>query len=878
MATKKKLLQAAAGSAGGAGPLNVEDVFSSYLYDGNNESQAIENGINLGQSNDGTSVIMNLYTSADSLTSSDDTDSLFINDNNIIDFGTGDFTFECWVWTKDYGGSTYNDIAGGNSSEFGLGIYGGTLYYSKNGVVNPLQADVTTKLNQWMHIAVSRSSGTSKLFVDGVEEQSTSDTNSFASANGVHIGRLGTRSYKHQGYISNVRIVKGTGIYTSAFTPPTSELTAVSGTALLLCNGDNPLEDTSSNSHSVTKQGNPKTSTFGPFDAATSGEGGLVWIKNRGPDTVSSHSLFDTERGNGARLTTNNSNAQNVNQAYYNTAFNSGGFSIASNADTGTNKAGSEYASWTWRKAPRYFDIVTYSGNGVAGRTVSHNLGAVPGMMIIKRLDSGADWSVYHKDLHASSPASYFLTLNDTSSRIGPVSSQFNDTAPTATEFTLGTGSNTNNSAGTYVAYLFADNDGDGEFGVDEDQDIIKCGTYTGNGGTQEIDIGFEPQWILVKNVDSGTANWVIFDAMINWRRDNGTASYDSVGLEANTTDNEASGTAARFHPSATGFGFKSEAGTWLNTSGNKYIYMAIRRGLMATPTDATKVFAIDDQGESSAPFSISNFPVDFVMRKDKTGSNTELFTRLTQNRRIFANLTNAEDTDNVAFFDFMNGCLDNTATSTNRLSYMWRRANGFFDVVSYFGDGITGRAVPHNLGVEPEMIWVKRRTSTNAWQVYVKEVGNNKRMHLEQTAAAATTGVWDNTTPTATNFYVSSGSGVNHSDGGGYMAYLFATADGVSKVGSYTGNGSTLNIDCGFSSGARFVMIKRTDSSSPWWLWDSERGIVAGNDTFFDLNSNAAETTGFDWLDPYSSGFSITSTGNNNISGGSYIFYAIAA
>jgi len=98
-----------------------------------------------------------------------------------------------------------------------------------------------------------------------------------------------------------------------------------------------------------------------------------------------------------------------------------------------------------------------------------------------------------------------------------------------------------------------------------------------------------------------------------------------------------------------------------------------------------------------------------------------------------------------------------------------------------------------------------------------------------------------------------------------------------VSKVGSYTGTGAVQNIDCGFSSGARFVLIKRTDDTSPWWLWNSERGIVAADEPWTELNSAVIETSGYDWLDPYGLGFSIPSGGNNNVSSASYIFYAIA-
>ncbi|MBG7617692.1 MAG: hypothetical protein IZT57_04915, partial [Chloroflexi bacterium] len=110
-------------------------------------------------------------------------------------------------------------------------------------------------------------------------------------------------------------------------------------------------------------------------------------------------------------------------------------------------------------------------------------------------------------------------------------------------------------------------------------------------------------------------------------------------------------------------------------------------------------------------------------------------------------------------------------------------------------------------------------------------------------------------------------------------IAYLFASLAGVSKVGSYTGTGSDLNVDCGFSAGARFILIKRTDSSGDWYVWDSVRGITAGNDPYLLLNSTAAEVTNTDYIDPLSSGFTVTSSASStvNVSSGTYIFLAIA-
>jgi len=134
------------------------------------------------------------------------------------------------------------------------------------------------------------------------------------------------------------------------------------------------------------------------------------------------------------------------------------------------------------------------------------------------------------------------------------------------------------------------------------------------------------------------------------------------------------------------------------------------------------------------------------------------------------------------------------------------------------------------------------------------------------------------NTLPTSSQFYLTDSNRVNGSSGT-YVAYLFATLAGVSKVGSYTGTGTTKQIDCGFTGGARFVLIKRTDSTGDWYVWDSARGIVAGNDPYLLMNSTAAEVTNTDYIDTYSAGFEISSTAPAaiNASGGSFIFFAVS-
>ena len=187
-------------------------------------------------------------------------------------------------------------------------------------------------------------------------------------------------------------------------------------------------------------------------------------------------------------------------------------------------------------------------------------------------------------------------------------------------------------------------------------------------------------------------------------------------------------------------------------------------------------------------------------------------------------------------------------------------------------------RTLNHNLAVAPEMMIVKvRGANSGSWRVYHSALGPTKLITLNLTNAAATLStIWNDTAPTSSVFTVGTYGEVNLS-GDTFVAYLFATCAGVSKVGSYTGTGATQTIDCGFTGGARFVLIKRTDSTGDWYVWDTARGMVAGTDPYLlldtadaEVNANNVYTTGV--------GFQIVGTGAGiNASGGSYIYLAIA-
>jgi hypothetical protein len=558
------------------------------------------------------------------------------------------------------------------------------------------------------------------------------------------------------------------------------------------------------------------------------GEGGLVWIKRR-DGGLNSHLLYRTPN---KRLISNQTNAES-DETVEVTAFNSDGFSLGNGGTA--NQSAALYVSWTFRKASKFFDLVTYTGTGV-NRTVSHNLGSVPGCIIVKRLDTTSDWQVYHR-ANTANPETDYLVLNSTAATADS-NTRWNDTLPTDSVFTVGTEATVNASGGTYVAYLFAHDDGG--FGDDGEQNVITCGGYTGTGSAGlAVTLGYEPQWVLIKNSSGSPNDWFLYDNM------RGLSVTSAAYLRPNLADAEST-SASHIAPTSTGFTLTA-SGNPTNGSGTNYIYIAIRRGPMKTPEAGTEVFSPVARAGTSAAAVITGigFPPDTALIKPKdTGiSNVDrsfnFFDKLRKpGYRLSAAFTDAEDTtiNFITSFDQDGITLPSTGytatngSSYNYINYFFRRAPGFFDVVCYTGTGVA-RTVAHNLGVAPELLIVKRRDNTGIWAIYSSALGNTQLLRLNTNDATATNTLWNNTNPTASVFSVDPTPDVNNSSGT-YVAYLFASVAGVSDIGTYTGNGTSVSVTTGFQP--RFILVKRTDSTGNWIVGDSARGLVAGDDPFY--------------------------------------------
>jgi len=817
-------------------------------------------------------------------------------------------------------------------------------------------------------------------------------------------------------------------------------------------------------------------------------EGGLTWVKNRSTGSTQ-NSLFDTVRGVDKVLYSNASNAEA--DYNYNQTFTSTGFTFNNNFGD-TNDSSDNYSSWTFRKAPGFFDIVTYTGTGSA-RTIDHSLGSVPGMIIIKDLTAANEWSVYHRSIGNTKN----LRLNNTDAT--STSGYFwNDTSPTASVFTVGTGAYVNTNGNSYVAYLFSGGpsantsysvefDGTGDylslgpssdfdfgtgdftiecwvkkdntnqggffqfsdasggldggsgpaaawtgsawqvyaanpalsnssypalrakvwyhialvrsssvttfyvngenvssaadtqnydnsylaiggyyntsflhdgtisnfrvvkgtavytsgfrpqhkvlenitgtvllccndssttgstitpgtitangdpsvstdnpdfidsesfkFGAEEDQNVISCGKYIGDGtaGLEEY-LGWEPQYLLIKNATTAGKNWFLFDSMrgiYEGANDHELYPNDS-GSEEVVSD--------RIDLTSTGFKIATTSSNF-NTSGDTYVYMVIRRpdGYVGKPPSAgTEVFTTLASSSTNAPpwYKTTDFPVDFAFARNTASTeNWSTGSRLTGKSKLSLNLSDsASDNVYIGGWDYQSGWNGYNGSESDYQAWMFKRHAGM-DVVNWDGNAVsTGRQIPHSLGTTPEMMWCKMRNHPDSWAVYHSGMngGTNPQdymMKINSTDEQANTAnFWYDTAPTSTHFTIGADGGINGSTRT-YIAYLFSSVTGISKVGYYTGNGSATErtITLGFQP--RFIIIRGTNTgASNWLVMDTLRGWAAGNDARIWLDGTWASETNVDFGAPTSTGFTLTTTHNNvNASSGNYIYYAHA-
>jgi len=257
--------------------------------------------------------------------------------------------------------------------------------------------------------------------------------------------------------------------------------------------------------------------------------------------------------------------------------------------------------------------------------------------------------------------------------------------------------------------------------------------------------------------------------------------------------------------------------------------------------------------------------------------------------KRLGSNSTGAESTENTNLdsFDSNGFTVDSelivNGNADNMVAWGWKEsATAGFDIVAYTGNATGGRTVAHSLSAVPAMMIVKNRAASIKWAVYHKNnTAAPETDHLKLNSTDPTEdddSTWNDTAPTSSVFSLG-GSTSTNGDGTAYIAYLFADVQGFSKMGSYVGNGNVDGafVHTGFKVG--WVMIKKTDGSENWKIWDNKR--PGFNDLNYQQNVNAAEAesdSSNNRLDLLSNGFKMRGSGDTfNGSGGNYIYMAFA-
>ena len=252
-----------------------------------------------------------------------------------------------------------------------------------------------------------------------------------------------------------------------------------------------------------------------------------VWVKNRGGSLAIAHSLYDRVRGAGSNKelvsnTTTAEGGENHESYDYLSAFGSDGFSstYAGNVAYYFNESGSNYVGWNWLAAngtasnsdgsitstvsantTAGFSIVSYTGNGSAGSTVGHGLGATPAWIIVKNRDQTDKWTVFHQSL--PNGANSYLELDQTGAASNLSLSPPYWGTPSSTTFGGLHYDSTNASGEKYIAYCFAEIKG-----------YSKFGSYAGNGDANGTFVytGFKPAWLMIKSSTEAGRNWIIYD------------------------------------------------------------------------------------------------------------------------------------------------------------------------------------------------------------------------------------------------------------------------------------------------------------------------------------------------------------------------------
>lgn len=644
-----------------------------------------------------------------------------------------------------------------------------------------------------------------------------------------------------------------------------------------------------------------------------SGEGGLILSKRR--TAVKNWFSTSTDSAANILLKPNTTDAQaQYNEIYK--SFTSTGFTIGN--DNAINSDGQDYKTYSWRKAPGFFDCVVYTGNST-NRSIAHSLGSTPGMVWVKAKDSNLGWFVWHKGVGnaTDNQYDYQVRLDNATSQVSGLSSIWHQN-PTSTHFSVGTNGACNGDTLTYVAYLFADTVE--EFGKDGDASVAKMGVYTGAGDSntsaQSIDLGWTPQLVMIKNItdNNNYSDWVVFDSQSQQSMSTHDVGNRSYWNKLSDDDAEVSTKKLGFYNN--GFHIHKYLERFVNTANKKFIYYAVRKvdGVVGKPLDdGRNAFHVTGgtggSGWPDKPYFHNqrswNTPANYGwpvasawVKKITSGVQDWYNSGRSLATYGFTGINTDDNVESISTFsfDFKDGFGQNGNWNSDYHGFMWREHKGFSEQV-YFGTG-SSQAVKHYLGVKPEIIFTKQiDQDSRDWICYHKNMSTsqyglvNEKVNSVVSSDASCFGSGDPFTDTT--FTVNTSNHTNES-GKMYWCQLWASVPGMSKCGTFTGSSSTFDLSLGFQP--RFMWVKNiTDNEKGWMIFNTVGGwfyngvyndyegnkVLSINDNG-DYSTPAAYASGghnYPVCWPISTGVRFSGSeqyyGNLNSNGKTFLYYA---
>ena len=426
---------------------------------------------------------------------------------------------------------------------------------------------------------------------------------------------------------------------------------------------------------------------------------------------------------------------------------------------------------------------------------------------------------------------------------------------------------------------------------------------WTGNGGTQNITgINFSPDFVWIK-IRSQAYNHVLWDAVrgatlrIMSNKTNAEAT-NTNGLTAFNSDGYTLGDMNNVNKSGDTFvGWNWNAGTdgktyavtVVSDSGNKYRFDGFGTSAVTLnlAEGGTYIF---DQSDSSN----SGHPLRFSTTSNGThGGGSEYTTGVTTagtpgSSGAYTQIVVAASAPTLYYYCTQHSGMGGQANTNSTLgssNFDGSRhattkvnASAGISIVTFTGNGSSGATVGHGLGVAPQVIIMKTRTSGDHWAVYHHKLGNTKIVYLNLTNSPATSsGYWNNTTPSSSVFTLGNDNKTNKS-GDNYVAYCFSEVEGFSKFGQYSGNNANNGTFVYLNFRPAFLMVKRIDSTRDWLIYDSARSTTNTIDDFLEPNQATAEQTSSSRsVDFLSNGFKFRNNSGDMNGAGTYIYWAFA-